>query len=276
MIVFPNCKINLGLNVINKRDDGFHELCTLFYPLSLADCLEIIPASDSKGNTFSSSGITIPSDGSKNICEMAYDLLKAHYNIPSVQMHLHKKIPIGAGLGGGSSDAAYTLTLLNSLFNLQMAKNELKEMAAQLGSDCAFFIENIPALATGRGEKLNKFSIELKGLHLALIMPPIHVSTAEAYAGIHPREPGHEISRVAAQPIEKWKDMLVNDFEESIFEKYPRIKEIKENLYSMGAKYAAMSGSGAAVFGIFKGEIPSKTLKKNFPDCFVWSETLKI
>lgn len=275
MISFPNCKINLGLNITAKRPDGFHELTTFFYPLTLRDCLEIIPASDSLFS-FSASGIAIPADGSKNICEKAYDLLQLQYKLPAIKMHLHKSIPIGAGLGGGSSDAAFTLTLLNSLFELNITQQELKTLAATLGSDCAFFIDNKPAIAKGRGEQLSPFPLKLKGNYLALIMPPIHVSTAEAYAGILPRQPEHEISKIISGPVNSWKDLLVNDFESHIFEKYPRIADIKEELYTLGAVYASMSGSGAAVFGIFSSEIPGKTLKDIFRDCFVWTETLKI
>ncbi len=197
MICFPNCKINLGLNVTARRSDGFHELKTIFYPLGLSDCLEAIPASVN-GFSFSTSGISIPTEGTTNICEKAYELFRQQHSVPSVQMHLHKKIPVGAGLGGGSSDAAFTLTLLNQLFELNIEKGELKEMAVKLGSDCAFFIENTPSIATGRGEKLTPFPLKLKGLHLVLVIPPIHVSTAEAYAGIHPQQPLHDISHISA------------------------------------------------------------------------------
>jgi 4-diphosphocytidyl-2-C-methyl-D-erythritol kinase len=275
MICFPNCKINLGLNITAKRQDGFHELQTIFYPLALSDCLEIIPASAS-GFSFTTSGMVIPSDGSKNICEKAYDLIRQRNHIPAVQMHLHKSIPIGAGLGGGSSDAAFTLTLLNNLFELNIAKDELKALAAQLGSDCAFFIENTPSIASGRGEKLTPFPLQLKGFNLALVMPPIHVSTAEAYAGIHPQQPLHDLSKITTETIDSWKEIIVNDFESHIFEKYPRIKEIKEKLYSLGALYASMSGSGAAVFGIFSKDISRDVTEDIFRDSFVWTETLKI
>ncbi len=273
MICFPNCKINLGLNITARRQDGFHEIKTIFYPLTLSDCLEIIPASAS-GFSFTTSGLRIPSDGSKNICEKAYDLINQRYPIPAVKMHLHKNIPIGAGLGGGSSDAAYTLTVLNNLFELNISKDELKVMAAELGSDCAFFVENIPAIATGRGEILNPFPLDLKGYNLALIMPLLHVSTAEAYAGVQPQEPLHDLSEISKVPVNSWKEILVNDFESSVFEKYTRIKEIKKKLYSMGALYASMSGSGAAVFGIFGRDISREALKKSFRDSSVWSETL--
>jgi 4-diphosphocytidyl-2-C-methyl-D-erythritol kinase len=274
MVVFPNSKINIGLNITAKRTDGFHDLQTLFYPLALADCLEIIP-SQNKQTTFSSGGIPIPSNGSKNLCEKAYDLMHAEYGIQAVQIHLHKIVPIGAGLGGGSADAAYTLLLLKDMFSLEISRQKMIDHAADLGSDCAFFIENSPCLASGRGEILKPFSLILKGLCLILVMPPLHVGTKEAFAGIKPQQPDYEISEVVKQPISEWRGKITNDFEKGIFEIYPQIARIKQNLYDMGAEYASMSGSGASVFGLFR-EFPQKNLETVFPKCFIWKEVLSI
>jgi 4-diphosphocytidyl-2-C-methyl-D-erythritol kinase len=274
MIVFPNSKINIGLNITAKRSDGFHELETLFYPLALADCLEIIP-STSGITTFSSSGTPIPSNGSANLCEKAYDLLHAAFDIDPVKIHLHKIVPTGAGLGGGSADAAYTLLLLREMFNLDISKTSLIELAAVLGSDCAFFIENKPCIATGRGEILEPYPLTLKGMHLIMVMPPIHVSTREAFAGIKPQQPQYAISTFIRQPVSQWKGKIVNDFEPGIFALYPQIALIKEKLYELGAEYASMSGSGSSVFGLFR-KIPDTSLNEMFPDCFLWKESFSI
>lgn len=272
MLTFPNSKINLGLHIVDRRDDGFHELQTLFYPLTLKDALEIIPAPDNK-TTFTSSGIDIPDDGAKNLCEKAWDLLHQHHAIPAVKIHLHKNIPIGAGLGGGSADAVYTLLLLNDLFSLNLSPRQLMAHAARLGSDCAFFILNTPCMATGRGEILTPFAVNLKGYELLLVKPPVHVSTARAYAGVKPLPPRHILPEVLTLSPEHWKDKLVNDFEESIFPDFPQIAHIKTQLYHAGALYACMSGSGSSVFGIFKeNTLPEKI--KELEGCFVWREVL--
>jgi 4-diphosphocytidyl-2-C-methyl-D-erythritol kinase len=273
MVVFPNSKINIGLNITAKRVDGFHDLNTLFYPLSLADCLEIIPSVDGK-TTFTSSGIPIPSDGSKNLCEKAYALLHAQFGIQAVKIHLHKVVPIGAGLGGGSADASYTLMLLKDMFSLDISKNTMIELAAVLGSDCAFFIENTPSMATGRGEILQPIPFSLKGMYLVLVMPPIHIGTKEAFAGIKPQNPDYDIFEMTRQPLSEWRGKVINDFENGIFTKYPQIAQIREKLYDLGAEYASMSGSGAAVFGLFK-DFPDTDLMNLFPGCFVWKETLR-
>lgn len=274
MVVFPNSKINIGLNITARRADGFHDLQTLFYPLTMADCLEIIPSAGGE-TTFSSSGNPIPSNGSKNLCEKAYELMQAEFGIQPVGIHLHKIVPIGAGLGGGSADAAYTLLLLKEMFNLDISKASLIELAAVLGSDCAFFIENAPCLATGRGEILEPFPLTLKGMCLIMVMPPIHVSTKEAFAGIKPKQPVYEISEIIRLPISDWKGKISNDFEQGIFALYPQIAQIKEKLYNLGAEYASMSGSGASVFGLFR-DFPDAVLEEIFPDCFIWKETLSI
>jgi 4-diphosphocytidyl-2-C-methyl-D-erythritol kinase len=268
MVVFPHCKINLGLHVIAKRDDGYHTIETCFYPVPWTDILEIIPSGEF---AFTSSGLVIPGKESDNLCIKAYQLLQAHYNLEPVKIHLHKVVPTGAGLGGGSSDAAFTLRLLNSIFDLKLGVPQLKELAAHLGSDCAFFIEDAPMLGSGRGEQLSPLPISLKGYYLVLIKPDIHVSTAEAYAGVKPQHPAHTVSEIVARPIATWKDDLVNDFEKSVFKKFPAIEAIRNTLYQHGAIYASMSGSGSSVFGIFQSE---RQLAAYFSGALYWSDYL--
>lgn len=272
MIAFPNSKINLGLNIVSKRSDGFHELRTLFYPISLRDSLEIIPTKENQ-DSFTSSGIPIPEDKKGNLCEQAIAMVREDYDFPQVQMHLHKNIPIGAGLGGGSADAVFTILLLKNLFDLEITRDELHVMAGRLGSDCPFFLENQPCLAYGRGEILQPFSLNLKGYHLFLAMPAIHVSTREAFSAITPQKPSENIAEWLVRPPDKWKQKVVNDFEEGVFSIYPRIGELKTIFYSFGAEYASMSGSGASVFGIFSHK-PGTAIYKKLQDCFIWEEEL--
>lgn len=272
MIRFPHCKINLGLHVIERRHDGFHNIETLFYPILLTDALEIIEAGDGE-TTFSQTGISIPSDGKKNLCERAYELLKTHYMLPPVKIHLHKHIPTGAGLGGGSSDATFTLLILNEIFKLNLSTDTLAPFAAQLGSDCSFFLYNEPCLATGRGENLQPLSISLKNYYILLIKPPLHVNTADAYAGIKPLIPSHKITDILQAPVSEWKNNLCNDFENTVFLKFPEIRTIKEKLYSCGALYASMSGSGATVFGLFETD-PFLDTGSGFEGCFIWKSKL--
>ncbi|HEY8933948.1 MAG TPA: 4-(cytidine 5'-diphospho)-2-C-methyl-D-erythritol kinase [Cyclobacteriaceae bacterium] len=263
MVSFPPCKINLGLQIINKRTDGFHNLATCFYPVPCTDILEIIPSQEV---SLSITGIDIPGDINTNLCLKAYYLLQQDYNIPPVKIHLHKIIPTGAGLGGGSSDAAHTLRLLNTIFELQLSTQKLFDYAAQLGSDCAFFIQDKPMIGTGRGEVLTESSVNLRGKFLVLVKPDVHVSTAEAYGGVTPAQPAIELTEILSTSVSKWKNTLVNDFESSVFNKHHIIKQLKEELYTMGASYACMSGSGSSVFGIFEKEIVYK------PDyLFSWS-----
>jgi 4-diphosphocytidyl-2-C-methyl-D-erythritol kinase len=260
MIFFPNCKINLGLHILAKREDGFHNLETVFYPVGLKDALEIIPAPDS--NTaieYTSSGLTVHGNTADNICIKAYHLLKKDFTqLPNIKMHLHKAIPMGAGLGGGSADGAFALQLLNKKFNLNILTPKLINYAAQLGSDCPFFIINEPCYATGRGEILEEISVTLRGYQIVLINPGIHVNTGYAFSQLTPALPQKSIATVIKQPIETWKAELKNDFEKPVFQQHPAIKNIKEELYQQGAMYAAMSGSGSTVFGIFKNNIPNK------------------
>ena len=247
MISFPNAKINIGLRVLAKREDGFHELETIFYPIRLNDALEIIEAPAMK---FSTSGIGIPGENEANLCLKAYDLLSLDFALPSVQIHLHKHIPIGAGLGGGSADATFMISLLNEKFRLGLTTDERRAYAESLGSDCAFFVDNVPALARGRGEVLSAIELDLSIFNIVLIMPPVHVSTADAFKGIIPASEGQCLNVLIENPVPTWKDIVVNDFEKSVFSKYPEIEAIKFALYEAGAVYASMSGSGA--YGLFE------------------------
>lgn len=246
MLLFPNAKVNLGLNVIRKRSDGYHDIETLFVPVpDLCDVLELVRA-----DTFRMHVCNAEIAG-ENLCEKAWRLLAQRFDIPPVEIHLYKKIPMGAGLGGGSADAAFTLTGLNTLFGLGLPKEELAGLAAQLGSDCAFFIFNKPMLARGRGEILTPFRFSLEGYQLRIFPQNVFVSTKEAYAGVTPHEPEHRIETVVRRPIDEWKDLLVNDFEESVFARHPELALAKQALYDEGARYAAMSGSGSALFAIY-------------------------
>jgi 4-diphosphocytidyl-2-C-methyl-D-erythritol kinase len=252
MVVFPHCKINLGLQIVSKRDDGYHTINTCFFPIPWTDILEIIKADKF---SFSNSGLQIPGNQEDNLCIKAFQLLQREYDLAPVQMHLHKVIPTGAGLGGGSSDAAFALRTLNSIFNLELSTQQLRSYASKLGSDCSFFVEDKPMMGSSRGEILTEVSVSLKGMHLVLVKPEIHVATAEAYAGVKPKLPQVSLPEILSLPIAEWKGMLVNDFEESVFQKYPIIAQIKERMYQKGAIYSSMSGSGASVFGIFDSPI---------------------
>lgn len=254
MILFPHCKVNLGLHITAKRDDGFHDLETVFYPLPFYDIIEIIEKENSSATEpeFSSTGIEIPGPGN-NLCVHAWELLKKDRpSLPSVKMHLHKTIPTGAGLGGGSSDASFTLMLINEKFKLGLSTSQLMSYALKLGSDCPFFLMKEPAFAKGRGEILEQVELNLSDYILALVNPGIHVSTRDAFEEIIPSSPKKSIREIIQQPVESWKEELKNDFEVTVFRKHPRIASIKDELYNKGALYASMSGSGSTVFGIFK------------------------
>ena len=248
MVSFPPCKINLGLHVISKRTDGFHELETCFYPVQWTDILEV---NESEAFSFTSSGTVIPGAPSDNLCVKAYRMLQQLHDLPPVKIHLHKIIPTGAGLGGGSSDAAHTLRLLNSVFSLNLTTEQLMRYAARLGSDCPFFVQDQPMVGTGRGEVLSAVTLSLLGKYLILLKPDIHVSTADAYAGIRPKAPSGPLISILENGLSTWKDSLKNDFEETVFAKHREIMRLKETLYEGGAVYASMSGSGSTVFGIF-------------------------
>ena len=255
MISFPNAKINLGLNVLCKRDDGFHDIETVFYPVKLHDSLEIIPKT--RGVTsLESYGIEIPAKD--NLCIKAYDLIRGEYDISPVEFHLLKQIPAGAGLGGGSSDASHSLMMLNDIFKLDISSAGIERKAALIGSDCAFFIRNKPVFAYGRGEQFENIELDLSGKYILLAKPNIHISTHEAYSLVQAREGRPSPREIIQRPIGVWKDVLVNDFEGPIFKKYPEIHGIKDTMYDMGAVYASMSGSGSAVYGIFENDPSSR------------------
>lgn len=268
MISFPPCKINLGLQVLARRSDGYHEIETCFYPIPWTDILEIIPSDELR---LTSSGIAIPGNASDNLCLKAYQLLKGDFNLSPVKIHLHKILPTGAGLGGGSSDAAHTLRLLNQIFDLKLSVEELRSYAARLGSDCPFFIEDKPMLGTGRGEILNGISVNLSGKFIVLVNPQLHISTQEAYAGVTPGLYSKHIKDIVTSDMDNWKKELRNDFETSVFTKHTVISEIKEKFYKQGACYSAMSGSGSTVFGIFKQPVD---LRSQFPEMMYWGNVL--
>lgn len=252
MIYFPNCKINLGLSILSKRADGYHELETIFYPVALNDALEILPAVES---SFTQTGIEVPGDPAQNLCLKAYDILKKDFpRLPSIQMHLHKNIPMGAGLGGGSSDGTAVLILLNQQFSLELSQDQLIEYASQLGSDCPFFVLNKACRATGRGEILQPIELDLSAFQIVLVHPGKHISTAWAFQQLRPHEKSKSIQSIIQMPIENWKDHLVNDFESAVFNAAPTLLGIKEQLYALGAIYASMSGSGSSFYGIFPKE----------------------
>jgi 4-diphosphocytidyl-2-C-methyl-D-erythritol kinase len=253
MIAFPNCKINLGLSIIAKRADGYHDLETVFYPIGLQDMVELIHSNNAVTPVqFSNTGLAIPGDATQNLCLKAYHLLKKDFpNLPAVKIHLHKHIPMGAGLGGGSSNGTSVLSLLNTQFNLGLETSQLIDYAAQLGSDCPFFVHNTACHATGRGEIIQPIALDLSNYRFALVHPGIHVSTAWAFGQLHPHRKEQSIASIITQPIEHWKNRLVNDFEAPIFEAHPLLANIKDQLYQDGALYASMSGSGSSLFGIF-------------------------
>ncbi|MCF8453662.1 MAG: 4-(cytidine 5'-diphospho)-2-C-methyl-D-erythritol kinase [Pedobacter sp.] len=260
MILFPNAKINIGLNIVSKRPDGYHNLESIFYPLAIKDALEVIEADELK---FSSSGINIPGNADDNLCLKAYHLLKKDFTeLPPVSIHLHKHIPIGAGLGGGSSDASCFIRLLNQKFGLGMENSQMESYASKIGSDCAFFIQNKPAYAIEKGDQLSPLDLDLSNYFLVLVMPDVQVSTAEAYQGVRASPVSAPLTELIKLPIEDWKLNIKNDFEPSVFSKYPAISRIKAALYEAGALYASMSGSGSSVYGIFKEALKLPQLEK--------------
>lgn len=264
MITFPNAKVNLGLNVVSKRPDGFHNLETIFASIPFTDILEIIPT---EGETkLHQSGISVGINPERNLCMKAFLLLKKDFpQIGNVGMWLHKVIPSGAGLGGGSSDASYTLILLNQFFNLGLSNKKLQKYAAQLGSDCAFFIENKPVFAKGKGDEFEEIDLDLSNYYWVIIKPVFSISTPEAYAGITPKTPEISIKEIVQRPVSEWKNSLKNDFEEHLFIKYPELNKIKEALYKSGAVYASLSGSGSALFGIYEN-LDENKIMEFFPE----------
>ena len=272
MITFPNAKINLGLDVVSKRPDGYHNLETIFYPIPLEDVLEITPVDDGDAPEcdFTMYNAVFEGDDNDNLVVKAYRILAADYSLPKVKMSLYKNIPTGAGLGGGSADAAFALKMLNEIAALGLSDERLEEYAARIGADCAFFIRNTPAYATGIGNILTPTPCDICGYTLALVKPDIHISTKEAYSLVSPAAPETPLTDIATLPIREWKGRMKNDFEKSVFAAHPSMEKIKEKLYSMGAIYASMSGSGSAFFGIFDKELPADELKEQFPGMFCW------
>lgn len=248
--------------MLRKRADGYHDLDTCFYTVPFTDVLEIIPAG---GDTaFSSSGVVIPGNSADNLVLKAYRLLNEKYGLPPATMHLHKVIPTGAGLGGGSSDAAHALKLLNNVFELNITERDLADFAASLGSDCPYFIYDSPMMGAGRGELLSPAQVSLSGTYLVLLNPGLHVSTAVAFSGVTPAEDGPSVTEVLSRPMSSWQGALVNDFEASVFKSFPFIETLKNEMLAAGAVYAAMTGSGASVFGLFDKKIDS--------DSFLWKK----
>ncbi len=272
MLLFPNAKINIGLNIISRRDDGYHNIETVFYPIGLKDALEFVE-NHSKEINLSLSGIPMYSEPQSNLVLKAYHLLASVKKLPGLDIHLYKAIPFGAGLGGGSSDAAFFLKALNTYFELKLSNEELKKLALQLGADCSFFIENTPSLATGIGEILEPVEVNLKGYCLILIKPSLGVVTREAYSKITPQIPDYPLSDSLKKKPEEWIKFIKNDFESSVFQIYPQIEIIKNHLAEKGAIYASMSGSGSSVFGLFNSE-PDLTEFDSKENYFIWKELL--
>lgn len=255
MISFPNAKINLGLHILQKRADGFHELETIFYPVNtVRDVLEFIPLKQGLSRMVQS-GIYVSEDYAENLAWRAFQKMNSLFpgRIPELEIHLHKAIPMGAGLGGGSADAGYMLQMLNSYFDLALSSVELESISLELGSDCPFFIRNTPQYATGRGEKMSSLEIDLSAYRIEVFCPDVHVSTRAAFRNVKPKKPIFELQTLPQIPVADWREVLKNDFEESVFERHPEIAQAKAKMYADGALYASMSGSGSAVFGIFEG-----------------------
>lgn len=275
MIIFPNAKINLGLNIVEKRPDGYHNLETIFYPINLQDALEVTRRENNdKEYTLHISGSSLEGEPEDNLVVKAYKLLKKDYpGLLPVDIHMYKHIPAGAGLGGGSSDAACMIKLLNDKFSLGLSTERMEEYAVKLGADCSFFIRNKPVFATGIGNLFEPVELSLKGYHIILIKPDIFVSTRDAFAEIKPVRPAVSLKEIVKQPMETWKNSMKNDFEDSVFKKFPEIAAIKDELYDLGAVYAAMSGSGSSVYGIFKA--PIENVEDKFCGCFCRQRALE-
>lgn len=299
MVAFPNCKINLGLNIIHKRNDGYHDLETVFFPVPLTDALEVVrneisslKSQDTSSKNkeqrtqnlqatsnqqpatcnFSSTGLPINGSESDNLCVKAYQLLKQDFpDLPAIKMHLHKVIPMGAGLGGGSADGAFALKLLNDKFQLQLTTEQLIKYALQLGSDCPFFIINKPCFATSRGEIMQPINLNLSAYQLVLVNPQIHIGTGWAFSNITPKVPVTSIQTVIQQPVETWKEALVNDFQAPAIQQYPAIGEAIYQFYEQGAVYSAMTGSGSTVFGLFLKDVKPQL---SFPENYFVHSTL--
>ena len=268
MICFPNAKINIGLNIIEKRPDGFHNIESVFYPVPFCDVMEVKPAKRFEIKTF---GYDLDISENENILYNTWELFRKKYQISPLEIALLKNIPPGSGLGGGSSDAAFLIKIMNDFFELNLNSNQLKNLAAQIGSDCPFFIKNKPALVTGKGEKIEKIPLSLKGLYLIIIGFNLKISSVDAYSNIHPQKPVRQLSDLIKSPTEYWKDIIHNDFEQTIFDQFEQIKEMKNQLYHTGAIYASMTGSGSAIYGLFSDK---PKLRTNIANAVLWEGSL--
>ena len=274
MITYPNAKINLGLNIVEKRPDGYHNLETIFYPINLQDALEVTELDGEGEYALTLSGTPIEGDPDQNLVVKTYRLLKKDFpDIPAIDIHMYKHIPTGAGLGGGSADAAFMIKLLNEKFKLGLSIEKMEEYAATLGADCAFFIQNKPVFASGIGNIFEPIQLSLKGYYLVLVKPDIFVSTKDAFSLIQPMKPSQSLREIVRMPVETWRATMKNDFENSVFQKYPEIAAIKDKLYDMGAIYASMSGSGSSVYGIFREQV--EFVDEIFSGCFCRQRALE-
>lgn len=269
MILFPNAKINLGLDILRKREDGYHDIETVMVPVPWCDILEIVPAKGTE-TTLTTSGREVNCPPEKNLVMKAYRALEQQTPIPPVDIYLRKIIPDGAGLGGGSADAAFTLRGLNELLSLGLSDENLADIASGIGADCPFFIYNRPMLCTGTGTEMTPIDLNLKGMTIAIVKPDVSVPTAKAYSKTRPATPAVSIRDIITLPVAEWQMKLKNDFEPSVFPEYPAISEIKEELMKLGAVYTAMSGSGSSVFGIYESDILADDLSSKFKDCQVF------
>lgn len=277
MIRFPNAKINLGLSVTSKRADGYHNLETLFYPIELEDALEVVENGIDACRLFLT-GVPVGGDQESNLVVKAYRRLQQRFHIAGVDIYLHKVIPSGAGMGGGSSDAAFMLKMLRELFSLPISDSELEAIAQELGADCPFFIRNEPVFAQGTGNLFSPVQLSLKGYAIVVIKPKVSVPTKDAFSQIVPMVPSLSIREVVKMDLANWRELLVNDFEKSVFDLYPEIAQVKADLYQLGAIYASMSGSGSAVFGLFRADqvVGADLLSQRFADCFIWQGFCKV
>ena len=274
MITYPNAKINLGLNIVEKRPDGYHNLETVFYPINLQDALEVNLLEGEEEFSLKVSGVPIEGEPENNLVVKAYRLLKKDYpEMPAIDIHMYKHIPTGAGLGGGSADADFMTKLLNDKFKLNLSIEKMEEYAAILGADCAFFIQNKPVFATGIGNIFEPIQLSLKGYYLVLVKPDIFVSTKDAFAHIIPTQPTQSLKEIIRMPVETWRATMKNDFEDSVFQKFPEIAAIKDKLYDLGAVYASMSGSGSSVYGIFREQV--EFVDEIFSGCFCRQRALE-
>lgn len=275
MVVFPCCKINLGLNVVSRRPDGYHNLETVFYPIPLHDNLEVVDAPNAtEPYLLHETGLHIDGTPESNlVIRVLHSLRETYPQIPPVEIWLHKRIPSGAGLGGGSSDAAFMMRLLNEQYELGMDDDDMEYRLSRLGADCAFFNKAVPAFATGIGDQLMPLNFTLAGWDFVLVKPDIHVSTREAFSLVKPRRPERSILEALSHPVETWRDTVVNDFEKSVFMHHPEIAAIKMTLYDMGAAYASMTGSGSSVFALFHNRQPEA--QDVFKNHFVYETRLK-